>query len=417
MIPSNASLIAQLIADGLIRSPQVEAAFRALPRANFAPPDTPIEWIYRDDVIPIKQEGEIWVSTITNPGGIANMLERLQIEPGMRILEIGAASGYTAALLAHLVGENGHVTSVEIDPDLAQMARRNLDAHGLQRVEVAHFDGSLGYPKNAPYDRILLTVGAWDIPTAWREQLTPNGLLLVSLWVRSVQRSFLFRRTATGLVAQGAQAMSFVRMRGQAAGGEGKTRFGPEHLFYAETDSRNTTHGESLYSLLQQTPQQHRIGIRLCAAEVLNGLVFYLAAHLPNFGSIGARRELMQQNLIAGMPGLSHRHSETAGLLTPNALCLLHCPPEQNPLTTRTDLPDLYRNLVDFDLHLRTHGAQPQTLTTALRQAIEQWQAAARPTDASLRAEVTFGDDAPPTSPRAVTLHKPSSRLTLQWES
>lgn len=395
----------------------MEAAFRTLPRANFAPPGTPIEWIYRDDVIPIKQQGDIWVSTITNPGGIADMLERLQIEPGMRVLEIGAASGYTAALLAHLVGESGQVTTVEIDPELAQMARRNLDAHGLHRVHVAHFDGSLGYPANAPYDRILLTVGAWDIPAAWREQLTADGRLLLSLWVRSVQRLFLFQRTETGLMAHGAHAMSFVRMRGQAAGDEGKTRFGPENLLYAETDNRHATHGEQLYTLLQQPPQQHSTGIRLCAAEVLNALVFYLAAHLPNFGSIGARRELAQQNLIACLPGLSHRHCETAGLLTANALCLLHCPPEQNPFFSRPDLPDLYRNLVDFDLHLRTHGAQPQAITAQLRQAIEQWQAESRPSDARLRAEVTFGNTESPTSPRALTLHKPSSRLSLQWES
>lgn len=416
MTPSNTSLINQLIADGFIRSPRVEAAFRALPRANFAPPGTPLEWIYRDDVIPIKQQGDIWVSTITNPGGIAAMLERLQIEPGMRVLEIGAASGYTAALLAHLVGESGQVTTVEIDPELAQMARRNLDAHDLQRVHVAHFDGSLGYPANAPYDRILLTVGAWDIPPAWHEQLTPQGLLLVSLWVRSIQRSFLFQRTPTGFVAQGAQAMSFVRMRGQAAGNEGKTRFGPENLLYAETDNRNTTHAEQLYALLQQQPQQHPTAIRLCAAEVLNGLVFYLAAHLPNFGSIGARRELTQQNLIACMPGLSHRHCETAGLLTDDALCLLHCPPEQNPFFTRLDLPDLYRNLVDFDLYLRMHGNN-QSLQLQLRRTIEQWHDAARPTDASLRAEVTFGDAAPPANPRVLTLQKPSSRINLFWES
>lgn len=410
------TLTTQLIADGFIRSPQVEAAFRALPRANFVPPGTPTEWIYRDDVIPIKQQGDIWVSTITNPGGIADMLERLQIEPGMRVLEIGAASGYTAALLAHLVGTNGQVTTVEIDPELAQMARRNLNAHGLQRVHVAHFDGSLGYPPNAPYDRILLTVGAWDIPPAWRDQLTPNGRLLLSLWVRSIQRAFLFQRTPNGLLAHGAQAMSFVRMRGQAAGSEGKTRFGPQNLLYAETDDRRAIHPQTLYNLLQQPPHQHPTGIRLCAAEILNGLVFYLAAHLPNFGSIGARRELTQQNLIACLPGLSHRHCETAGLLTPNALALLHCSPEQNPFTNRPDLPDLYHNLVDFDLHLRTHGSD-QTLQRQLQQAIEQWQTDARPTDATLRAEVTFGDTAPPTSPRTLTLHKPSSRLTLCWES
>src|SRR5512146_3300442 len=110
--------------------PRVEAAFRAVPRHLFLPDLTPEE-AYRDEAIPTKrlQTGQI-VSSSSQPSIMAIMLEQLALEPGQRVLEIGAGTGYNAALIAHLVGETGHVVSLDIDQDIVDAAWLHLAATG-----------------------------------------------------------------------------------------------------------------------------------------------------------------------------------------------------------------------------------------------------------------------------------------------
>ena len=109
------------------------------------------------------------------------MLEAFAVKPGMQVLEIGAGSGYNAALLAYLAGESGRVVTVDLEDFLVEKARKQLAATGFRRVEVICGDGALGYPPDAPYDRIVATVGLPDIPPAWPGQLAPNGKIVVPL--------------------------------------------------------------------------------------------------------------------------------------------------------------------------------------------------------------------------------------------
>ena len=109
------------------------------------------------------------------------MLEELQLEPGQRVLEIGAGTGYNAALLRHVVGESGRVVTVDVDADTAARARRALKGSG---VTVVTGDGREGYARGAPYDRIIVTASAAEIPRAWFEQLEPGGLVEVPLRLR-----------------------------------------------------------------------------------------------------------------------------------------------------------------------------------------------------------------------------------------
>jgi len=111
------ALVDDLMAGGHIRIPQVEAAFRAVPRHLFLP-QFPIESVYKDQGFEIKASGGITLSTSTGPSAMAFMLERLNVGPGDRVLEIGTATGYNAALLAQIVGKDGLVVSVDIDDDL-----------------------------------------------------------------------------------------------------------------------------------------------------------------------------------------------------------------------------------------------------------------------------------------------------------
>jgi protein-L-isoaspartate(D-aspartate) O-methyltransferase len=101
------------------------------------------------------------VSSASSPNLVAEMLEQLDVQPGHRVLEIGAATGINAALLAELVGPTGRVVIIELDDDLAGGARAGLAAAGYPQVEVICGDGALGDPARAPYNRIIVTAGAW----------------------------------------------------------------------------------------------------------------------------------------------------------------------------------------------------------------------------------------------------------------
>ena len=133
------------------------------------------------------------ISSSSQPSLMAQMLEDLQLRPGLHVLEIGGGTGYNAALLAHLVGETGRIVTVDIDEDLVQAARAHLVSAGYGQVNVILTDGALGSGDEGVYDRIILTVASTDIAPAWRDQLaSPGGRLVLPLGLRGVQRSLAF---------------------------------------------------------------------------------------------------------------------------------------------------------------------------------------------------------------------------------
>jgi protein-L-isoaspartate(D-aspartate) O-methyltransferase len=129
-------------------------------------------------------------TSVSAPELVAWMLDELRLEPGTRVLEIGAGRGYNAALLAEL---GCVVTTVEIDPTLVGPTRERLAGFGYD-VEVVLGDGDAGVPERAPFDRIVATVGCNDLSPAWFDQLAPDGFLLAP--VRHGRRHPLVRATA-----------------------------------------------------------------------------------------------------------------------------------------------------------------------------------------------------------------------------
>ena len=148
-----------------------------------------LAWAYADRPIATHVVGGELVSSSSQPSLMALMCQALDVADGHTVLEIGAGTGYNAALLAHRLGPDA-VTTIDLDADITAAARRHLDAYGTpaaRSVAVVTGDGALGWPERAPYDRIMATCELPSIPAAWLEQCRPGGLILAPF--------------ATGLVA------------------------------------------------------------------------------------------------------------------------------------------------------------------------------------------------------------------------
>lgn len=151
----------------------MDDAFRAVPRDNFLPPDL-ADHSAMDDLLPIGHG-----QTNSQPTTVALMLDWLEVEPGSKVLDVGSGSGWTSALLAHLVGDQGRVDAVEIVPELVDLGRDNVEKLGFQNVLFHQAGSVLGLPHGAPYDRILVSAEAKELPKVLIEQLVPGGRMVV----------------------------------------------------------------------------------------------------------------------------------------------------------------------------------------------------------------------------------------------
>ena len=155
----------QLISRG-INDKRIVEAFLKVPRHEFVPPSLKEE-AYNDYPLPIG-----FGQTISQPYMVAIMLETARLKPQQRVLEIGTGSGYQTALLLQLVKE---VYSIERVPELAGRAKEILERLGYSEVKIKIGDGSVGWEEFAPFDRIIVTAAAPEIPVSLKRQLSPNG--------------------------------------------------------------------------------------------------------------------------------------------------------------------------------------------------------------------------------------------------
>jgi len=181
--------VEELKALGYIVSKEVEEAMLAIPREVFVPEDQR-PYAYEDRPLPIG-----FGQTISAPSVVARMTELLQVRKGQKVLEVGTGSGYQASILAWLVGEKGHVWTIERIPELAARAKGAIGSIGLgDRVTVIVGDGSLGYPEAAPYDRVVVTAAAPRPPSSLLSQLSVNGRMVIPIGGRSGQVLTVFEK-------------------------------------------------------------------------------------------------------------------------------------------------------------------------------------------------------------------------------
>jgi protein-L-isoaspartate(D-aspartate) O-methyltransferase len=288
------ALVRAMLRDGSLHPGRVERAFRRVPRHQFLP-DVDLEQSYRDASIPTKLEGGEIVSSSSQPAIMAIMLEQLALRPGQRVLEIGAGTGYNAALLAEIVGPRGQVTAVDIDPDTVARARAALNAAGYSNVRVEPGDGLDGFAESAPYDRVIATVGLGDIPLAFWEQLKTGGRLVLPLTLRGAMKSVAFRKDFRGhLASTSVVPAMFMPFRGVAPLLLREERLGPELGLYAWS-AEGGLEADALYATLQRPDfEDFPTDLQLTRRDLRVGLNLWLRAHLPDFVQLHAEGALAE---------------------------------------------------------------------------------------------------------------------------
>lgn len=278
--PSAQSLVDELKRKGDLRDPTFEAAFLAVPRHLFLP-DLPLEEVYRDDAIPIKRDpdGRV-VSSSSQPTMMLIMLEQLRLRRGHNVMEIGTGTGYNAAIMQHIVGDEGRVTTIELDIDVARQAEANLQRALMRQILVVNRDGAQGYPPRASYDRILVTAGIWDVTRAWVQQLKPDGILVAPLWLDAFQVSAAFRPQRDGtLYSSDNRPCGFVPLRGGAAGPQGLMQIGNAGLFL--NGDVTGLDSAAIDSLLAHDAEDNHLGLPISASEYWQGFMSWVMLRVP----------------------------------------------------------------------------------------------------------------------------------------
>jgi len=189
-----------------IRDPAVLAAMRRVPRHRFVPPAL-ADQAYRDCALPTDCG-----QTISQPYMVARMTELLELQPDDRVLEVGTGTGYQTAILALLAG---HVYTVEWHLRLMTAAADRLERLGCHNVTFRCGDGSVGWPQHAPFDAIIVTAGAPDVPRSLTDQLAPGGRLVIPIGEMANQILVRVRQTAAGPKREEHLACRFVKLLGQ----------------------------------------------------------------------------------------------------------------------------------------------------------------------------------------------------------
>jgi protein-L-isoaspartate(D-aspartate) O-methyltransferase len=209
-----AQLVATLRERGLLEDERIAAAFGRVERHLFVP-GHPLQSAYSDEALVTRERNGVPASSSSQPAIMAAMLAQLDVREGQRVLEVGAGTGYNAALLSELAGPGGRVTTVDLDPPTARAAEEHLAHAGHGNVRVLAADGAQGATQDAPFDRIVVTAGCWEIPFAWSDQLAEGGRIVLPLRVNATELSVALRREGEALRGRGAEPCGFMPLQGR----------------------------------------------------------------------------------------------------------------------------------------------------------------------------------------------------------
>lgn len=205
--------VKSLIASGFLRSPAIQAALAKVPREDFIL-DKYRDYAYLEVPLPIPGKD----ATISCPHSYPLFYEPLELKEGDKFLEIGAGSGYGAAVAREVVGDRGRVITIEIDEETYKFAKKNLEKTGYNDITLLLADGCLGYKQEAPFDKICITASCPKIPEPLIEQLKPEyGRLIAPVGPpRGSQDLVLLAKRPNGSIkARSMETVLYVALRGE----------------------------------------------------------------------------------------------------------------------------------------------------------------------------------------------------------
>ncbi|OHV43933.1 methyltransferase, FxLD system [Pseudofrankia sp. BMG5.36] len=371
--------------------PQVETALRRVERHRYVP-DAPLTDAYDEKAVITHTFADgTHLSCASGPTIVAAMLTALDVRPGQRVLEIGAGTGYNAALLATLTGADGQVTTIDINADVTAAARRNLDDTGFPHVRVLTRDGADGAPEHGPFDRIIVTVGAWDIPQNWWDQLVPDGRLVLPLRWRGTTRAVALAKHDDHWKSDWVFLCGFVPMLGQP--GEQKTLIHPDGLAALHHDLDQSIDADALHDVLDQEKSTVWSDVTVHGQEPFDRVWLHLSA--VDDGTV--RIEADQQAVTAGLctPAIASR----SPAVTKNGSLAYFA-------VQRASAPGRWQ------LGAIGHGPLGHHLATRIVDQIDAWDQD-RTADPEILA---FPTGAPiPSQTRGKVITKPEIRLVLRY--
>jgi protein-L-isoaspartate(D-aspartate) O-methyltransferase len=413
---------------GPFLSQSVAEAFARVPRHMFVPEVGPAV-AYRDEAFVIKCGPDgLPVSSSSQPAMMAIMLDQLGLEPGHRVLEIGTGSGYNAAVMSAVVGPQGQVVSIDIDPELIERSRASLASAGYDCVTLLCADGGFGYPAGAPFDRIIVTAGAWDIAPAWLQQVVPGGLLVLPLSIRGIQLSVALRRfhqpsdsgpgqrgagDADEWLGMSACRCGFVRMLGAFAGPEAVFRLDEDGLV-AQMSDGSQVDGFGLQQALLTGPTGEQPlpppGGQADLAE-LDLWLTVTAAGLDRVTVLAAPGGWLPLGALLPFGGLVSNATDASRL---GVALLLSADVSSEPEAGQSGSGHGSGQPASGAL-IRGFGPGGAELVAHLAELVASWIELGRPGTRDLRIVVRPPDAAPSVQPGMLALQRPSVSVEVGW--
>jgi protein-L-isoaspartate(D-aspartate) O-methyltransferase len=195
---------------GMLKSERIKQALLKVPREDFIP-EAYRDYAYMEVPLPLPGVE----ATISCPHSYPLFYEPLGLDQGHRFLEVGLGSGYGTAVAREVVGDEGLVVAIEIDPLTFEYAKANLERAGYRDIVLICADGGFGYPELQPYDRIAMTAACTEIPSPLLEQLAVGGSLIAPVVGASGQDLTVFQKSATGISQKSICTVLYVNLRGQ----------------------------------------------------------------------------------------------------------------------------------------------------------------------------------------------------------
>ncbi|MFF4988531.1 methyltransferase, FxLD system [Streptosporangium saharense] len=390
-----ADLVTYIRGRGTFRTDAVEAAFGIVERELFLG-GVDLDQAYKPQVVVTKLAADgTALSSASHPNLVATQLEDLDLHPGHTALEIGTATGINAALMAEIVGPYGKVVTIEIDDDLTATAQESLVKAGYSHVKVICGDGAAGSEPDAPFDRMIITAGAWDLSAALYTQLAVGGRIVIPLRLHGsgLTRSIAFDRHPSGvLTGSHTRVCGFVPMRGTSDDAQATVTVQLADDVAFNVDAHDAADGEALAQALNHPAHERWTGIYISDYDLVDHLDLWLATNTDAFGRLAVGSAARKSGLID--PAL-----RWAGAALYEGGTIAY-------LALRQHGP------ISEELGVTAHGPDSERLAAHLTELLHQWNRTrpAQPIITAYPAGTPDGRLAP-----GIRIERPDTRLTISW--